>query len=273
MIDLKNLINLLPSYFKRSDTYKNEEGKGILERFLSVCGDYFKYEILDQVEDVLDIIDLDFDSSLLPDDDPRKKYEHLFLNHIWEFLGEIPYGYSALFSNNQDSSPWIVNASIIPRAECRRLLKYAISLYKIRGTLDFYNILLKFYDLSCKVLDPSGTMGSPNGFYGRVYRDNKEVVLRDKDNKYLGIKELGESEDNVPYITYDSDLVYDLEDSTYDSSLDCLGCSTVYLAIGTSKFGELDQYQKEKVLLLLNRFRPVNIVPFSLDNTNFINYI
>lgn len=273
MIDLKNLINLLPSYFKKNDTYKNEEGKGILERFLSVCGDYFKSNISDRIDTLLDIMDLDFDSSSLSDDDPRKEYEHLFLNQIWEFLGEIPYGYSALYNNNSDGNPWIINASIIPRAECKRLLKYAISLYKIRGTLDFYNILLRFYGLSCKVLDPSGIPGSPNGFYGRIYRDKNSVVLRDKDNEYLGIKESGEYQDNVPYISYDSDLVYDLEDSTYDSALNCLGCSTVYLSIGTSKFGELNDLQKERVLLLLNRFRPVNIVPFSLDNTNFINYI
>lgn len=274
MIDLSNLINMLPSFFKEKDTYKDKEGKGILERFLNICGNYFKNDISDQIDNILDIMDLDFDSSNIPADDPRKKYEHLFLNSIWEFLGEIPYGYSALYDSNKNGeNPWITNSNGIPRAECRRLLKYAISLYKIRGTLDFYNILLRFYGLSCKVLDPSGIPGSPNGFYGRVYRDKVNVVLRGNNDEYLGIKEKGEYEEIVPYVTYDSDLVYDLDDSTYDSALDCLGCSTVYLSIGTSKYGDLNSLQKEKVLLLLNKFRPVNIVPFSLENTNFINYL
>lgn len=267
MIDLSKLIELLPSFFKHNDTYKDKEGKGILERFLNICGEYFK-DISNQVDNYLDIIDLDFNTKNLLDSDEKKQYEHLFLNNIWEFLGEIPYGYSALYDDTRPNNPWITNASIIPRAECRRLLKYAISLYKIRGTLDFYNILLRFYDMNCKVLDPFGTLQVPNGFSGRIFRDINSVKFNGNTDDYLGIKEIGESYDSGMY--YDSDSLYDLDDSKYDSNVDCLGCTTVHLSITTKT--TLSSDSKKKVLLLLNRFRPVNIVPFDLNNTNFICY-
>lgn len=270
MIDFSKLIELLPSFFKQHDTYKDENGKGILERFLNICGDYFK-TISNQVDNYLDIIDLDFNTKDLLDSDERKQYEHLFLNNIWEFLGEIPYGYSALYDDTNPNNPWITNANLVPRAECRRLLKYAISLYKIRGTLDFYNILLRFYGMSCKVLDPSGTLQSPKGFSGRIFRDINSIKYNGNTDEYVGIKEIGGISDVGIY--YDSDTLYDIDDSKYDSSMDCLGCSTVYLSIGTKSVGTLNTEQKNRVLLLLNRFRPVNIVPFDLTNTNFISYI
>lgn len=270
-MDLSNLINLLPSYFKEKDTYKDSDNRGILERFLSIMGNYFKDNISPDIDNILDIIDLDFDTSSLLEDDSRKKYEHLFLNQIWEFLGEIPFGYSALYRDDVQSNPWLENMDSIPRAKCRRILKYAISLYKIRGTLDFYNILLSFYDLSCTLLDPSGTPNNPNGMYGRVLKDNVSVKYNGNSDEYLGIKEVGDITQIYSTI-YDSDTRYDMEDTHYDSSNDCLSCTDIYITISTKKVGELDDSQKSRVLNLLNKFRPVNVVPFSLENTNFINY-
>lgn len=269
MIDLKNLISLLPDYFKKKDTYKDKEGRGILERFLSICGDYFGNNISPQIDNILDILDLDFNPSDLPDGDVRKEYEHIFLNNLWEFLGEIPYGYSALYNNINTGNPWITNASMVPRADCRRLLKYTLSLYKIRGTIDFYNILLRFYGLSCKVLDPSGTEASPQGFSNRIYADNQNVPYRDIDGTYL--KELGSTlDDNL--LRYDTNASYDISDYTYDSSVDCLGCTQVYITVGTGN-KTLNDIEKEAILLLLNRFRPVNVIPFDLNNTFFTNVI
>ena len=40
MIDIRHLIDFLPWYYKDKDTYKVND-KGILERFLEICGDYF----------------------------------------------------------------------------------------------------------------------------------------------------------------------------------------------------------------------------------------
>ena len=44
MTNLKNLIDFLPFEFKEQDTYK-VDGKGILERFLEICGNYFQEDI------------------------------------------------------------------------------------------------------------------------------------------------------------------------------------------------------------------------------------
>ena len=44
MIDLKKLIDFLPFEYKDQDTYK-VDGKGILERFLEICGSYFQDNI------------------------------------------------------------------------------------------------------------------------------------------------------------------------------------------------------------------------------------
>lgn len=58
MINLKNLIDFLPFEFKEQDTYK-VDGKGILERFLEICGNYFQEDITKDIDNILDIIDID----------------------------------------------------------------------------------------------------------------------------------------------------------------------------------------------------------------------
>lgn len=58
MTNLKNLIDFLPFEFKEQDTYK-VDGKGILERFLEICGNYFQEDITKDIDNILDIIDID----------------------------------------------------------------------------------------------------------------------------------------------------------------------------------------------------------------------
>ena len=55
MINLKNLIDFLPFEFKEQDTYK-VDGKGILERFLEICGNYFQEDITKDIDNILDKI-------------------------------------------------------------------------------------------------------------------------------------------------------------------------------------------------------------------------
>jgi len=74
MTNLKNLIDFLPFEFKEQDTYK-VDGKGILERFLEICGNYFQEDITKDIEDLkhqmsdvliiktkIDVIDKEFDN-------------------------------------------------------------------------------------------------------------------------------------------------------------------------------------------------------------------
>lgn len=61
MINLKNLIDFLPFEYKDQDTYK-VNGKGILERFLEICGEHFEDYITKDIDNILDIIDIDKNS-------------------------------------------------------------------------------------------------------------------------------------------------------------------------------------------------------------------
>ena len=246
-MNIVNLIKLLPYYFTEKDSYK-VEGKGILERYLEVCGTYFKEELEEPIGNLLDIIDLDSPVS------------DAYLNFIWEFLGCIPYAQGSLVQENNwakynnnvaNQVIWKTQSDLtVPRAR-KDIIKYAISLYKIRGTLDFYNILLSFYGLSCTIHDTSGDNDKPGG---------------DNPNSSGSLA--------VPY--YDRKISYDFN-THYDLTSDCNSCAEVNLVVSVphnlpgvdpSK-ATLDASVASRILLLLNRFRPINVVEFSPSNTEF----
>lgn len=246
MINIKKLIDLLPSYFKEKDSYKDGSGKGILERFLEVSGDYFGNQISPDIDSLVNLIDIDTTSEI-------------YLNYIWEFLGSIPYAYGSIrrgdlwdrYSETDfNRAVWLSGSfDNIPRARFRDVLRYAISLYKIRGTLDFYNILLGFYDLSCTIIDPTGDYDLPAGTI---------------------------SMDAITDIHHDDGHQYD-DGSTYDVGTQCHSCTNVELKVvipdhtpGLDVENKtLDEAISKRILLLLNRFRPINVVEFSLDNVSF----
>lgn len=160
MINLKNLIDFLPFEYKAQDTYK-VNGKGILERFLEICGEHFEDYITKDIENILDIIDID-------------KAPDMYLNFLWQFLGEMPFAYG----NTIDAQKWaeyfngfysdaklqeLSKLWIIPKegpftltsTQVRNILKYSISLFKIRGTSEFFEIMMRLYGLTCVVTDPA----------------------------------------------------------------------------------------------------------------------
>lgn len=257
MIDLSKLIYLLPSFFKEKDTYKDNEGRGILERFLEVCGDYFKNDITPDIDNILDIISLEKKEHLTSRD-------YVFINHIWEFLGSIPYGYAALYNDNDLNNPWKENLEYVPRAKYWDIIKYSISLYKIRGTALFYKVLMRFYGIDCKVLDPSGTEDAPNGYSGRYLNDKVDTKVFGTDNKR--IKEVGQEEEYI-ISHYDSESIYDA-DTYYDLNSNCLNCTKVYITLTHESLG--DPLVRNRILVLLNRFRPVNVYPFDITTVNFV---
>jgi len=77
MIDLKKLIDFLPFEYKDQDTYK-VDGKGILERFLEICGSYFQDNISADIESLLGITDFD-------------TCPEIYLNYLWESFGQLPF--------------------------------------------------------------------------------------------------------------------------------------------------------------------------------------
>ena len=235
MINLRSLIELLPIFYKEKDTYNNEEGEGILERFLQTCGNYFQDEVLPDIDNILNLIDID-------------NTNELYLNYIWELFGSIPYAYGILIdqrlwdtysniSSNRDAWLMAIEAAP-PRASARDLLKFAIPLYKIRGTLDFYDILLGFYGYRCTISDPTGDFTNPVSSISYF--------------------------DNIP--EYDTGLEYD-NNEKYDVSLNCLSCVAVNLIVYTNHtLDELTSQFMDRLFLLLNRFRPINVIPFDASN-------
>lgn len=153
--------NLFPYYYQENDTYHDSSGKGILQRFIEVCSQYFDDDIIDDngtqpgLDNIINLIDVD----LTPE---------LFLNYLWEFLGEIPYAYGLIIQgktyDKDDLRGWLFNNTDFPQADPRKLLKYAISLYKIRGTEQFYDVLGHFYGFNIELVETvnGGNIGDDN---------------------------------------------------------------------------------------------------------------
>lgn len=156
---LKNLIDFLPYYYKEQDTYK-KDAKGILERFLENLGGYLEETITTDIENTLDNFDID----------NTKEY---FLNYLWEFLGELPFGYTPYvdkeawdkYYNGFDTEAqfraksrlWEImkdNSIKVDPSLVRRFIQFSTRLTKIRGTKEYFDILFKFYGMTCTITDP-----------------------------------------------------------------------------------------------------------------------
>lgn len=167
MIDLNNLIDLLPYYYKQNDTYK-EDGRGILQRFLEICGSYFKENPIENIDNTLENLRIDS----CPD---------TFLRHFWEFLGSLPFAYGreideekfkAYFDGTWDGKDkWEkvpnptnpLNPASSSELPVRTILSQAVSLFKIRGTKKFYELLFRLYniDVTISYEDPVPTINYP----------------------------------------------------------------------------------------------------------------
>lgn len=229
-------MDLLPQRFKEDDTYKDSGGRGILERFLNVLGSYFQYQVVPEIDHIIDIIDVN--TTPAP-----------YTTFLWEFLGSMPFSSGLYdFSNiNETDNPeeWQHMLESLPVADYRSLLKYAISLYKIRGTLQFYPILMRYYSGINNVVvhDPNGSLENPVG-------DNLQPL---------------------EYIAYYDDI-YQYDDGTaFDETFDCNDCTLVPIDIYYDFPVDLNGEIIDRILLILNRFRPVNIQEFTRENVNFIH--
>ena len=138
-----------PSYYKENDSYKDSQGRGLLERLITICTEYFDTDVVTNstnpgLDDFIDLIDFD-------------KTPDIFLNYLWEYLGEIPYAWGIITNGQpytkENLEDWLSSPKGYPRADSRRALKYAISLYKIRGTILFYELLGKLYGVQFDLVD------------------------------------------------------------------------------------------------------------------------
>ena len=237
----ENLFSFFPNYYKENDTYKDSEGKGILERFIEVCSEYFDTEVMPDIDNFLSCIDVDKTSPVL-------------LNYLWEYFGYIPYAYGLITNGEpytkENLQKWLVNSKEhYPIANVRKLLKYAISLYKIRCTSDFYIILGKFYGVQFIVTDPTENDNPNEGSLGISGQDSSWEV------------------------NYDTRYKYDTH-RKYDSGINlCWECTQLEAKIiipqGTLEWleskGNLDT-AKKALVDILNKYLPIHANNFTPDS-------
>lgn len=244
--------NLFPAYYKDYDTYKDKDGKGILERFIEVCSNYLDTDITPDIDNFMDILDVD----VTPD---------IFLNYFWEYFDYIPYAYGVLVKGTpftkENVASWLNTPQGFPKADTRSILKYAISLYKIRCTQDFYTVLGRFYGVRFEleeILFEDGYSPKPNDS-GVNYR-LIGAVFEDVISTYSG--------DNGYYGDWKGLYPYG----------DCTSCITIKANIYIPK-GMYDAIQdnidnvKNAFVNLLNKYIPVNVKPFTKDTIELISEI
>lgn len=227
MTNLKYLIDFLPALFKDTDTYKDKDGKGILEKFLEISGEYLEEVITPEIENAVNLIDLE-------------KTPSLYLNYLWEFLGELPFAYSSLIDtdkwelykdniqSSEDlkrlSSQWEIKKTgpiVIPEEKIRDLLKYSITLLKIRGTKKFFEVIFKLYGMKCEITDPT---------------DSTSDLWLKTESKF------------------DSYLKYDNPEVKFDHLYTCSPCSKVDINISTliGFKDKANQYFRDSVSIILS---------------------
>lgn len=245
---------LLPRYFKDQDTYKDVSGKGILERFIEVCSEYFDTDVLPDIDNLLENID--------PDTAPD-----LFLNYLWEYLGEIPYAYGVIYQENipysrKDLSNWVSNSDAFPRANTRKILKYAISLYKIRCTQPFYDILGRFYGVRFIVWNLGDNIGD-----NPVFGPSVSILDPADDNSY---------DPSIDFSYYDTGEHYDIDMKHYDSAYGCWECTKLDVTILIPKGiwdlleekGTLEE-AKQSLVDILNKYLPIHVRLLTTENVSF----
>lgn len=245
--------NLFPAYYKDYDTYKDKNGKGILERFIEVCSNYLDTDIIPDIDNFMDILDVDVTSDI-------------FLNYFWEYFDYIPYAYGVLVKGvpftKENVASWLNTPDGFPKADTRSILKYAVSLYKIRCTQDFYTILGRFYGVRFEleeILFEDGYSNKPSNNPGINYR-LIGAVFEDVVSTYSGENEYyGDWKGLYPYG-------------------DCTSYTTIKANIYIPK-GMYDAIQdnidnvKNAFVNLLNKYIPVNVKPFTKDTIELISEI
>jgi hypothetical protein len=242
MINFHALMDLLPSYFKAFDTYKDQNDKGVLERFLELIGESVvddtdrNSSMLPNIDNILDIIDVETTRAGL-------------LDYIYDFLGAPPQEYTTPvtegeFLHNPPFYVWYLeynvqleystklgykpeNAQRVVKyysAIDRRLIRYAVSLYKIRGTEKFYRVLLTAY------------------FKLKGYTLEEENLL----TTIVGKARYDTS------LTYDSNYQYD------GDSTDCKACSS-YIIDLTSVASTLKPEEQARLERVLAKYAPINV--------------
>lgn len=249
--------NLFPAYYKDYDTYKDKNGKGILERFIEVCSNYLDTDIIPDIDNFMDILDVD----VTPD---------IFLNYFWEYFDYIPYAYGVLVKGvpftKENVASWLNTPDGFPKADTRSILKYAVSLYKIRCTQDFYTILGRFYGVRFELEEILFEDGYSN-----------KSSNKSSNNPGINYRLIGAVFEDV-VSTYSGENEYYGDWKGLYPYGDCTSCTTIKANIYIPK-GMYDAIQdnidnvKNAFVNLLNKYIPVNVKSFTKDTIELISEI
>lgn len=111
----------LPGYFKDNDSFKDSFNEGLLERYLKIPGGELDDEVVPYIKDFLDIIDI-------------VNCDEKFLPLIGSILGYPP----AIDGNNNTY---------------RKILSYAVAIYKIKGTKKSFEILFNMLGMDIVITE------------------------------------------------------------------------------------------------------------------------
>jgi len=144
------LFDKLPYYFLNQDTYKDSEGRGLLQRYLTLFGDYLDEYVIGEIECYLNIIDSSLTSS---------KY----LTDLSATLGNPP----DIFKDEN---------------KYRNLLHYISSVYKIKGTLESYKLFFSIlgYDIILTEIPIPNILDSEKVYDATGQYDNGNIYDADK---------------------------------------------------------------------------------------------
>ncbi len=110
MVSFKELLYYtFPKRFQEEDTYIDQNGKGLFQRYIETFGDEWDEELIPKLENYLDKIDV-------PTTDAQ------YLTHLAWFLGNPP----DLFYDD---------------ARYRKFLQYIVDINKVKGTVKSYEML------------------------------------------------------------------------------------------------------------------------------------
>lgn len=245
-----------PEYYQENDTYPDENGKGILERFIQVCMGYLDEHVTPDIDNFIDILDVE-------------KTPHIFLNYLWEYFGYIPYAYGVITRGEpytkENVAKWLNSAEGFPKADTRKILKYAIALYKIRCTEDFYTILGRFYGVRFEL--SYTRWEKPHG--KKIIEPTIATMVNKAKTSRLGDDWMVSSYNGVSATYNDYKLAYRLSD--------CYGCVQLYARIHISqgmyeileREGTLE-YAKKALLDIINKYLPIWVRPFTTETVEFL---
>ena len=139
--------NIFTQYHKDYDTYKDAQGKGILERFVEICGEYFDNEVVPEIDNIVDSL-IDYD-----------KNSAIYINYLWEMFGSFPYAYGVIVGieipTKENIQKWIQEDDHYPRADFRKLMRYILQLYRIRGSQLFFTVVGRLFNVEITVKELS----------------------------------------------------------------------------------------------------------------------